>query len=189
MADIDLQKERKSSLWPWVVGALALVLVLWALMEAVGDDEPDVAAVEEVETTEPAAVPEASSELTLATILAEPQTHIGQSYAPGEVVVDEGATERAFWIQADDGRILALLSGSDSDMGLLEEGQRLRISEGVIQNADYLAVEANNLDDETREIAENEEVFLAVAESDVELIESGDDTEDGTRDPEEPSSY
>lgn len=172
MADIDLERKQKSSIWPWVIGALVLILAVWGIMELVDDDEPDVATVEEVETTEPAATPEPASELTLGTILAEPAAHVGQSYAPGEVVVEEGATERAFWIEGDEGRILTILSGEATDLGLLEEGQRLRISEGVIQNADYLAVEANTLDDETREIAEDEEVFLVVAGSDIEVLDS-----------------
>lgn len=43
MADIDIQ-EKKGSIWPWVIGLLALVLVVWVGMEMLGNDEEEFAA-------------------------------------------------------------------------------------------------------------------------------------------------
>lgn len=43
MADIDIQ-EKKGSVWPWVIGLLALVLVVWVGMEMLGDDDEEFAA-------------------------------------------------------------------------------------------------------------------------------------------------
>lgn len=43
MAEIDIQ-ERKGSLWPWVIGLLALVLVVWVGMEMLGTDDEEFAA-------------------------------------------------------------------------------------------------------------------------------------------------
>lgn len=43
MADIDIQ-EKKGSIWPWVIGLLALVLVVWVGMEMLGADDEEFAA-------------------------------------------------------------------------------------------------------------------------------------------------
>lgn len=43
MADIDIQ-EKKGSVWPWVIGLLALVLIVWVGMEVLGDDDEEFAA-------------------------------------------------------------------------------------------------------------------------------------------------
>lgn len=45
MANIHVEKRRHHSVWPWVVGLLALVLVLWLLFEMMGDDRAEVAPV------------------------------------------------------------------------------------------------------------------------------------------------
>lgn len=58
MADIDIQ-EKERSVWPWIVGLLGLVLVVWVAAEMLGDDEPDFAVTDPAaeETLYPAAVP------------------------------------------------------------------------------------------------------------------------------------
>ena len=40
MADIDIQEKRRSA-WPWIIGLLGLVLVVWVAAEMLGgpDDE------------------------------------------------------------------------------------------------------------------------------------------------------
>ena len=43
MADIDIQ-EKKGSVWPWLIGLLALVLIVWVGMEVLGDDDEEFAA-------------------------------------------------------------------------------------------------------------------------------------------------
>lgn len=42
MADIDIQ-EKKGSPWPWIIGLLALVLVVWVGYEMLADDDQEFA--------------------------------------------------------------------------------------------------------------------------------------------------
>lgn len=38
MADIDIQEKRKGAVWPWIIGVLALVLVVWGIAEMMGGE-------------------------------------------------------------------------------------------------------------------------------------------------------
>lgn len=42
MADIDVERERRS-IWPWILGLLALLLLIWLLVELFDRDREDVA--------------------------------------------------------------------------------------------------------------------------------------------------
>ena len=43
MADIDIQKKsRGGSIWPWLLGLLAAVLLVWAVVEAVDTDDAEL---------------------------------------------------------------------------------------------------------------------------------------------------
>lgn len=58
MADIDIQEKRKGAVWPWIVGALALVLVVWGVSEMMGgDDDEFVATSAEELVVDPAPAP------------------------------------------------------------------------------------------------------------------------------------
>ena len=41
MADLEIQR-RKRPIWPWILGALALIALLWILMEMMGSDDDDL---------------------------------------------------------------------------------------------------------------------------------------------------
>lgn len=59
MADIDIERKR-SSIWPWIVGLIALFLLIWLLSEMFVDDdavEAPVAGVAEPALVAPAPVP------------------------------------------------------------------------------------------------------------------------------------
>ncbi len=53
MADIDVERRGGRNVWPWVIGALALVLLVAALVSLLGGGEPDV----EVRQATPESVP------------------------------------------------------------------------------------------------------------------------------------
>lgn len=42
MADIDVEQKKGGNLWGWIIGILLIVLIVWAAMELLGDDEPEV---------------------------------------------------------------------------------------------------------------------------------------------------
>ncbi len=42
MADLNIQKKEGPNIWPWILGALALIALVWVLIEATdGDDRID----------------------------------------------------------------------------------------------------------------------------------------------------
>lgn len=45
MADIDIQRKERGP-WPWIIGALVLILVIWGIAELVRTDDPDPVAVD-----------------------------------------------------------------------------------------------------------------------------------------------
>jgi phage shock protein A len=44
MADIDIQKKERGP-WGWIIGLLALVLIIWGITEVVGRDDADLATI------------------------------------------------------------------------------------------------------------------------------------------------
>lgn len=53
MAEINI--ERKKSVWPWIIAAIIVALLIWALLAMMGRDDRDNAAVVPV-TTDPAVI-------------------------------------------------------------------------------------------------------------------------------------
>lgn len=41
MADIKVERKG-ANVWPWIIGLIVLALLVWALMEFLGNDEPEV---------------------------------------------------------------------------------------------------------------------------------------------------
>jgi hypothetical protein len=54
VADINVQKKSGPGMWPWIIGALVLVLVVWGIAEMTRDDHDTATAADPV-MTEPAA--------------------------------------------------------------------------------------------------------------------------------------
>lgn len=58
MAEIDLQRKRGGGWWPWLIGILAILFVVWALAEMLGgDDDPAAAGAADTTVTQPELVP------------------------------------------------------------------------------------------------------------------------------------
>ena len=54
MAEIDVERRGERNVWPWVIGALALILLAAALVSLMGSDEPDVEVRQAVPESAPA---------------------------------------------------------------------------------------------------------------------------------------
>ncbi len=50
MAEIKVERKNKAPIWPWIIGILVLLAIIWFLIEAFEDEEPvyEEAEVEEV---------------------------------------------------------------------------------------------------------------------------------------------
>lgn len=50
MAEIRVEPKSKTPIWPWIIGILILLGLIWLLMDAFGEDEPELeeAPIEEV---------------------------------------------------------------------------------------------------------------------------------------------
>lgn len=72
VADIDLERKDKRSLWPWILGLLGLVLVVWFAAEMLGDDDADYAATEPAaEQVTPATSPQPEADADAPAAVAE----------------------------------------------------------------------------------------------------------------------
>lgn len=174
MADINVERKGPS-IWPWIIGLIVLALLIWALMSLFGGDDNDVVTTqtteEPVATTEP--MPEPMGESS--DLLMNPAAHMGESFA-GEVQVAEVPTDRGFWIEQDGARLFAILQDQPLEEPLdINPGQTLRIDGGTIMApTDLEQLGGDPLDEETRQIAEGEPAFLAVDESEIEILAAGE---------------
>lgn len=51
MAEIKVEKKNKAPIWPWIIGILILLALIWLLIEAFSDDS-DEYEFEEIEPHE-----------------------------------------------------------------------------------------------------------------------------------------
>ena len=51
MAEIPIQPKRGGGIWPWVIGAIAILLLLWLLLGRSSDDAPTPPAQDTTRTT------------------------------------------------------------------------------------------------------------------------------------------
>lgn len=187
MAKIDLEKKKTGGMgWLWALLLLvALALLLWWLWGAWSDDEPDYA-VDEVleepyEPAAPVAEPEAGegamvagAGLPVAEILADPDSWIDRTVS-GEAAVTDVPTDRGFWVEQDGQRLFALIIDRPAEVPLdIQAGQTLDLTDATIYRAEAALEEGTipgrPLDDDTRRIAQDQEVILVVDESDIEIL-------------------
>ena len=174
MADINV--ERKStSIWPWILGLIALALLIWVLVEALGNDEPEVAAVPavtEVQPTVPPVAPEPIAQaegVPVSQIIESPATWTGRTVA-GEVRVVGVPTDRGFWIEDQGERLFVILNDQPRERPInINQGQTLRLREAMIY--DNVANVPGQLDPDTRSIIQDQPVFLSVDEANIEVLQ------------------
>ena len=51
MAEIPIQEKRKSNIWPWIIGAVVLLLALWLLLGRKDDDDTTTPATQDTTKT------------------------------------------------------------------------------------------------------------------------------------------
>lgn len=200
MAQINV--ERKKSPWPWIIGVLVLLLLVWGLMELLGDrdaepagtaavvtdpliQEPrgDIAATsapasESVIAVTPVPMPppptSADAEpVPVAVIVVGPAQFLGQAVR-GTARVAEVPSDRGFWLEQDGQRMFALIAQSPDmeDAVNIDPGQEVRLA-GVVYDASMRdQIVQGELDAETQQIISEQPAFLLVDARNVQIVES-----------------
>lgn len=180
MADINVERKGGAGWLWWVVGLLALALVVWGIAELLETDEAEVAEVVEtvpMETADvtPVTTPEpiAQGDLCVAQALSEPATYLGQSLGTCELEVTDVPTDRGFWVEEDGQRIFALIIDDPAEEPLdINPGQTITMSEAVLRDqTSSPEVQGDALDDDTQRIIDQEaDYFLVVDESNIDIM-------------------
>jgi hypothetical protein len=164
-------------LW-WLIAAIVVALLIWWIA---GDDDDAESVVNDTQTVEAVnadrqvnADAQSSADngaLTLATIMAQPQSHVGREFS-GEVGVAGPITDRGFWVESDGARLFALVVDQPAEVPIdINAGQRLRIDGGTIRKGgDAPDVKGVPLDDDTLKIIADQDVFMVVNEKSIDIL-------------------
>jgi hypothetical protein len=184
MANPELKpREARGLGWLWgLLALLAVVLVVWWFVDGpVDEGTPPVEArieqreaespVTEVEDPEQTGEAPAAAAITAGEILDNPAVWQGIGFV-GEVRVTEVASPRSFWVQdpaapRDEAReLLVVLDPDGGDHGI-EAGDTLDIEEAIVRDPTYAANLGDALDAATRDLVEQQAVFLTAHPTDV----------------------
>jgi hypothetical protein len=177
MADIDVERKGGMSWLWWILGLILLALIIWWIAAA-GDDEPEVAeVVEPAPVVTPTTTPEpiAQGPLCVSQVLSAPMTYIGQTLGTCQVQVVEVPTDRGFWVEENGQRIFAIIIDQPQEQPKdINPGQTVRITEAVLRDRTFLPqIPGVPLDQDTENIAEQEEFFLVVDERNINILTEG----------------
>lgn len=176
MADINVERKAGMGWLWWVLGLIVLALLLWWVLAPDGEEVAMVEPVAEQPIVAPEPMPEMApqADVTIAQILANPTMYVGTEYS-GEVTVAEVPTDRGFWIENEGQRLFAVIIDQPLEEPKdINPDQTLQITQGTIQDQTHLPqLEGAALDDRTRQIIQEEPVFLVVDEANIEILTAG----------------
>lgn len=173
MAEIHMEKKRSGGLgWLWILLALLLIALLaWAFWP---DDDVDV--VEPVAQTSTYVAPvetPATTTVTLAEINQNPAQWVGREYS-GTVTVPEVPTDRGFWIEENGTRMFAVVYDAPREDWIdINPGQQLRLRGTVRDQAFTSQMPGEPMTAGTQNILENQQAYLVVGESAIEILQPG----------------
>lgn len=197
MAEIKI--ERKKSIWPWILAALVVLALLWAVFAMTGDgdeiattagasaatgtdvvDRPtggsiDAPADPSVGGMGAQAGADASATvaamLPIAQLVGSPDQFRGQTVA-GQARVVDVPTDRGFWIEGDGQRIFAVIAKSPNMEQAIDvnTGQLVQLS-AMVHGADQLAQIGGDIDPDTRNVLTGQQVFLVANAQDIRILE------------------
>jgi hypothetical protein len=194
MADIDIERKKRSPL-PLILGLLALALLAFLLMQTCGDDDEAEPATVVTDTTTASAAPMPVTDTTMmgagaagATgaaaagaagagwiggVLAG--TSAGQS-ASGSGTVPETPSDRGFWIEENGQRVFAVLAEPMEQLKDVDPGQTVSISNARVLRGSEVSQVPQDVDADTRRIAEGQQYFLFVPSTGVQITAGGNTT-------------
>lgn len=180
MAEIPVEKHSSTKWLWWLVAAILIALLIWWIAGDNDDAETAIADTETVEAVSADRQANADAQsgagagaLTLATIMAQPQSYVGREFS-GEVGVAGPITDRGFWIESDGARLFALVIDQPAEVPIdINAGQRLRIDNGTIRKGgDVSDVQGVPLDNDTLKVIADQDVFLIVDEKSIDILEN-----------------
>lgn len=186
MAEINI--EKKKSIWPWIIGALVALLILWFLFNMLDrdDEAPVVAPAATSQIVEPAGpvppadtgaaeVTTANAEVTdamlpISAVLAGTAGYVGKQIS-GTARVTDVPTDRGFWIEQDGQRMFAMLAeqpGMENEIDV-NQGQLVQLSGTVHDTASASQVQGG-ISPEAMQILGGQQAFLLVQPNDVTIV-------------------
>lgn len=193
MARIDI--ERKKPVWPWIIGLLVLLALLWGLFALLGNDaEPDAvtpvvtepmtdatanpiapaARMDEPVVIAPPPPPPTEADDTpipVSVIVVGPAEYLGQPVV-GTAQVADVPSDRGFWLEQDGQRIFAVIAQSPNmeDAVNINPGQQVRLA-GIVYDNALASQIAGGLDPETTQVIADQPAFLMVDPRNISIVE------------------
>lgn len=160
--------------WLWILlGLILLALLIWWIVG--NNDDVETAAVEPVEVGQVDETATIGAEgPTLAAIATNPASYFGQTFS-GEATVGSEITDRGFWLESDGARMFAVIIDQPREEPKdINPGQRLRLTGGQVTDvANLSSIAGDALDDDTRNIANQQQAVIAVDEDNIEILQQG----------------
>ncbi|PEQ10570.1 hypothetical protein B2G71_21545 [Novosphingobium sp. PC22D] len=182
MTEVPVQR-KKNHLWIWLVLLVVAILLIWWWVSETAEVEPDRTA-EYAESGEYPAYPEAApsatsgpatgdvGRTTIAAILDNPSRYIGREDITLQGAVPDVPTDRGFWIEDGGRQLFALIIDQPREVPKdINPDQRLEVRNGMLRGKDDVAqLPGEVIDQDTRAILDEQDVFLVVDESDIEIL-------------------
>lgn len=192
MADINVERKRKGSPLPWILGLLLLALLGFLLYSLLGRDRDpapapptDTASAVVPPATDtaamampgaaPVAAAAAGTALPVAAILDSASSYGGRQVS-GTARVVEVPSDRGFWVEEGGRRLFAVLGEPQAAEQRIDinAGQTVQLSGQVYQKGAQLdQVMATGVEAETKRIADGEPAVLVVRPADVQVTGQG----------------
>jgi hypothetical protein len=147
----ELHIERRQAVipwWVWLVGALILALLIWAIVAATTTDRRTAAVPpqERVAGTQEELLP-------VIVIVTNPAAYFNKTVS-GTATVGEVVSDRGFWLRQDDRRIFAVIDEPRPETKDLNEGQRVRVS-GIIYDSQRMGAAPGTSESRSRRASDH----------------------------------
>lgn len=178
MAEIDIERKERS-IWPWIIGGLVVLLLVWGVAELFDSDDaaelPVAAAPAVVDPMTPAAPAPPAPDVAMgdlipvAAIMTAPAGYVGQTIS-GTAQVAEVISDRGFWIEEGGQRAFAVIDEPKPEIKNIRAGQTVRL-DGAQVMTDASQV-PGALEAETQRVIGEQNAFIYVRAPNILIIET-----------------
>jgi hypothetical protein len=155
MADIEVR--RKPATWVWILPAVVLALLIWAVAGGIWNDERAQAA------------PETEPPLPVVLIVTQPAEHRDRTVT-GVARVGPVISDRAFWLEEAGKRVLVILDEPKPETMNIDQGQWVRLT-ATVRGADQLDSLPGELEADARSAAKEQQAFLSAQAENVTIVD------------------